>query len=238
MYLPGEDEALTLSTVSGCGVGGRRGLSYQTRRGPPGVVDVPCQTGERSRGRSEPALGQVARAARGERGRDSNARASTSAWLGRVQRMEGRGQGRSAAEQWIRYAFVVSRGWEKGRRRPLFVQAPLNALRWPTHPTAPTKPGPGDSHAARGSESMRSPAQPAAQLLISLADPRIPGTRTAIASRERAPCWPPPQHRSIAAQQGVCDGILETQSRMQWRVLGQGRCKRTHAGQVAGASQR
>ena len=54
------------------------------------------------------------------------------------------------------------------------------------------------------------------------ADPRIPGTQTAMASRERAPCWPPPQHRSIAAQQGVCDGILETQSRMQWRVFGRG----------------
>ncbi len=68
-----------------------------------------------------------------------------------------------------------------------------------------------------GSESMRSPAQPAAQLRISPADPRIPGTQTAMASEEGAPVLAP--HRD-AVENGC----------RQWRGFGQGtRCTRTHA---------
>ncbi len=207
--------------------GRETGALVSNETGSARGVDVPCQTGERSRGRSEPALGQVARAAGGKGGRDSSAGASTGAWLGRVKGVEwkGGGQGsRSAAEQWIRYAFVVSRGWEKGRRRPLStperpVMANTPSRIRPHHQPSQDR----ETRMQRGSsESMRSPAQPAAQLRISPADPRIPGTQTAMASRERALCWPPPQHRSTAAPQPVCDGILETQSRMQWRVFGQG----------------
>jgi hypothetical protein len=60
--------------------------------------------------------------------------------------------------------------------------------------------------------SMRSPAQPAAQLRIIPANPRMPSTQTAITSRERAAHWAP---------LAVRDEILETVE-MQSSILGHG----------------
>jgi hypothetical protein len=90
------------------------------------------------------------------------------------------------------------RGWARGRTHRKgsegSLKAPLNALDWT----------PCEAHREEARHaSMRSPAQPAAQLRISPADPRIPGTQTR-PWRRRA------NGPRASPHDGQRDGILET----------------------------